>query len=142
MSSTLVRLRDKLGSDSEYFTQVYNYTFEFSRPPGQRSLGMYQIVCLVMGSAIYLAVPALDMAQGFWSLLVPHGLQGGALSHLARGTGSDDEDDEDDAMMGVDEEGWKEDYTQWWFEYLTEKGGKGVSKDTWQMVRTIPCCSL
>ncbi|TCD63472.1 Scaffold-type E3 ligase [Steccherinum ochraceum] len=122
MSSTLVRLRDKLGSDSEYFAQVYNYTFDFSRPPGQRSL-------------------ALDMAQGFWGLLIPHGLQGGALSHLARGAGSDDEDEEDDAMMGVDEEGWKEEYTQWWFEYLTEKGGKGVSKDTWQMflefVRTI-----
>lgn len=40
MASSLVRLRDKLGSDSEYFAQVYNYTFEFSRAPGQRSLGM------------------------------------------------------------------------------------------------------
>ena len=41
MASSLVRLRDKLGSDSEYFAQVYNYTFEFSRAPGQRSLGVY-----------------------------------------------------------------------------------------------------
>jgi len=123
MSSALVRLRDKLGSDSEYFSQVYNYTFEFSRPPGQRSL-------------------ALDMAQGFWNLLIPHGLQGGALSHLTRGAGSDeDEDDEDDEMMGVDEEGWREEFTSWWFEFLSEKGGKGISRDTWQMflefVRTI-----
>ncbi|THH28757.1 hypothetical protein EUX98_g5417 [Antrodiella citrinella] len=122
MSSALVRLRDRLGSDSEYFSQVYNFTFEFSRPPGQRSLG-------------------LDMAQGFWNLLIPHGLQGGALSHLTRPAGSDDEGDEDDEMMGLDEEGWREEYTGWWFEFLTEKGGKGVSKDTWQMfmefVRTI-----
>lgn len=34
------------------------------------------------------------------------------------------------------EEGWKEEYTSWWFEFLTERGGKGVSKDTWMMVRT------
>ena len=39
MKTALVRLRDKLGSDPEYFKLVYNYTFEFSRPAGQRSLG-------------------------------------------------------------------------------------------------------
>ena len=37
--------------------------------------------------------------------------------------------------MATDEEGWKSEYTDWWFEFLREKGGKGVSKDTWQMVR-------
>lgn len=37
--------------------------------------------------------------------------------------------------MATDEEGWKPEYTDWWFEFLREKGGKGVSKDTWQMVR-------
>lgn len=26
-------------------------------------------------------------------------------------------------------------FTDWWFEFLTTKGGKGVSKDTWTMVR-------
>ena len=82
------------------------------------------------------------MAQGFWGLLIPHGLQGGALSHLARPPMSDDEDDDDDAMMGVDEVGWREEYTDWWFEFLTEKGGKGVSKDTWQMVRAISMSKL
>lgn len=30
--------------------------------------------------------------------------------------------------------GWPEEYTQWWFDFLTQKGGKGVSKDTWVMV--------
>jgi DCN1-like protein 1/2 len=39
MKASLVRLRDKLGSDAAYFQQVYNYAFEFSRPQGQRSLG-------------------------------------------------------------------------------------------------------
>jgi hypothetical protein len=32
-------------------------------------------------------------------------------------------------------DGWKEEYTSWWFDFLNEKGGKGVSKDTWVMVR-------
>ena len=66
----------------------------------------------------------LDDAQGFWAILIPHGLQGGALAHVQR--------DDDVDMTG--EEGWKEEYTQWWFDFLNEKGGKGVSKDTWQMV--------
>jgi hypothetical protein len=33
----------------------------------------------------------------------------------------------------MDEEGWKE--IQWWFDFLNQKGIKGVSKDTWVMVR-------
>lgn len=66
------------------------------------------------------------MAQGLWALLIPHGLQGGALSHKR-------EDGEDDAM-GIDEDGWQEEYLNWWFEHLKEKGVKGVSKDVWQMV--------
>lgn len=37
--ATLATLRQQLATDTEYFRQVYNYTFEFSRPPGQRSLG-------------------------------------------------------------------------------------------------------
>lgn len=68
------------------------------------------------------------MAQGFWALLIPHGLQGGALAHVH----SQDEDEDDD--MG-EEQGWKAEYMQWWFDFLNEKGGKGISKDTWQMVR-------
>lgn len=39
MQAALLRLRGRLGSDSAYFQQVYNYAFEFSRPSGQRSLG-------------------------------------------------------------------------------------------------------
>jgi hypothetical protein len=70
----------------------------------------------------------LETAQAFWALLLPAGLQGGALSHIV----SKDDDDDDD--MGQ-EEGWKDEYTQWWFDFLNERGGKGVSKDTWIMVR-------
>lgn len=39
MQTTLTRLRDKLGASTDYFRMVYNYTFDFSRAPGQRSLG-------------------------------------------------------------------------------------------------------
>ncbi|KAL5525275.1 DCN1 [Sanghuangporus sanghuang] len=107
MRKTLSILSHKLASDARYFQQVYNYTFDFARSEGQRSL-------------------ALDDAQGFWSLLIPHGLSDGALRHEI-------EDDDEDEAMATDEEGWKPEYTNWWFEFLREKGGKGVSKDTWQM---------
>lgn len=43
MKTALLRLRDRLGSDATYFQQVYNYAFEFSRPPGQRSLGTFSV---------------------------------------------------------------------------------------------------
>ena len=67
------------------------------------------------------------MAQGFWAILIPHGLRGGALSHIPS-------DDGGDTDMDGGNEGWKEEYTQWWFDFLNEKGAKGVSKDTWFMV--------
>ncbi|KAK7448478.1 Scaffold-type E3 ligase [Stygiomarasmius scandens] len=115
MKTSLVKLGDKLGSNPEYFRKVYQHTFDFARAEGQRSL-------------------ALDVAQAFWSLLLPVGLKGGALSHISSRDG-----DNDISMNG--EQGWKDEYTDWWFEYLTERGGKGVSKDTWAMfldfVRTI-----
>ena len=34
-------------------------------------------------------------------------------------------------------EGWRDDYVQWWFDFLNEKGGKGISRDTWIMVSHI-----
>ena len=109
MQAALPKLRDKLANDPKYFTSVYNYTFEFAKTGAQRSIGV-------------------DIAIAFWGLLVPHGLTGNALAH----TPSDDSDDEDTLM---DEEGgWEPEFTDWWFEFLTSKGGKGVSKDTWTMV--------
>ncbi|RPD63357.1 defective in Cullin neddylation protein 1 [Lentinus tigrinus ALCF2SS1-6] len=121
MKTTLQKLREQLATDTDYFRHVYNYTFEFSRPPGQRSLG-------------------LDMAQGFWQILIPHGLQGGALAHVPSAAQDEDGDDSMDGSGGP-EEGWKDDYTQWWSEFLEKNGTKGVSKDVWQMffefVRTI-----
>lgn len=81
-------------------------------------------------------IVGLDMAQAFWALLLPLGLQGGALAHIVpRPADSEGEyDDEDDAMTGVEEDGWQEEFTTLWFEFLQEKGSKGISKDTWQMV--------
>lgn len=74
--------------------------------------------------------PGLDLAQGFWAILIPQGLSGGALSHIGP------EDGDGDTSMDGGEEGWNDEFTQWWFEFLSEKGGKGVSKDTWMMVCT------
>jgi len=107
MKSALTRLRNQLASDPSYFQKVYNHTFDFARAEGQRSLG-------------------LETAQAFWSLLLPHGFHGGALSHVTS------HDSDDDVKMDG-EEGWKEEYIQWWFDFLNQKGHKGVSKDTWVM---------
>ncbi|KAH8822657.1 defective in Cullin neddylation protein 1 [Flagelloscypha sp. PMI_526] len=112
MGAVLPRLRTKLASDPEYFKNVYNYTFNFAKQEGQRSIG-------------------LDTAQAFWQLLLPFGFKGGALSHVVE----QDEDESGDVPMSSPEDGFKEEYIQWWFDFLEEKGGKGVSKDTWQMVR-------
>ncbi|KAF9646140.1 defective in Cullin neddylation protein 1 [Thelephora ganbajun] len=117
MQAALPKLRDKLANDPSYFTSVYNYTFEFAKTGAQRSIGV-------------------ETAIAFWGLLIPHGLTGMALAHTSNG----DKDDGGDASMAT-EQGWKPEFTPWWFEFLTTKGGKGVSKDTWTMfldfVRTI-----
>ncbi|KAG2117152.1 defective in Cullin neddylation protein 1, partial [Suillus discolor] len=107
MKDALTRLRAKLGSDSTYFHKVYDHTFSFARTEGQRSL-------------------AIDTALAFWNLLLPTGLTGGALKHDLTG--------EDIDMDGEGSFGWTDEHTQWWFQFLTEKGGKGVSKDTWMML--------
>ena len=109
MKATIPRLRKKLGSDPDYFRRVYLYTFEFARAEGQRSLG-------------------LELALAFWGLLLPHGLKGGALR--AQDPGGDD-------LMKVDG-GWTEEHTQLWYEFLSDKNIKGISKDTWAMVRILP----
>jgi DCN1-like protein 1/2 len=121
MKTTLENLRDKLISDATYFKEVYNYTFEFAKSQGQRSL-------------------ATETAIAFWALLLPVGLEGNALSHvvtmdeLDEDAEGEEDLDGDVEMMQTIEEGWKVDYNDWWFEFLTNKGGKGVSKDTWIMV--------
>ncbi|KZP33208.1 defective in Cullin neddylation protein 1 [Athelia psychrophila] len=112
MKAAIARMRTKLASDPVYFQKVYVHTFDFARAAGQRSL-------------------PIESAQAFWSTLIPHALKGGALSHISSAEGGDID------MDG----GWTDKYTQWWFDFLAEKGGKGVSKDTWVMftefVRTI-----
>jgi len=70
----------------------------------------------------------VDFAQALWNLLLPHGFSGGALAHVPLR-----DSDNDSNMDG--EEGFKEEYITWWFEFLAQKGYKGVSKDTWAMVR-------
>ncbi|KAI6013913.1 putative SCRO protein [Pisolithus marmoratus] len=134
LRNALPRLRNKLASDPQYFVAVYNHTFTLIRTEGQRSL-------------------ALDTAIAYWELLIPFGLSGGALKHVSSSLSSnantcrDNNHCNDVDIDMADEEssgggsGWDEKHTEWWFEFLREKGTKGVSKDTWQMlaefIRTI-----
>lgn len=74
-----------------------------------------------------ITLQATETAQAFWATLIPHGLHGGALAHIH----STDDDEDDDMGEGG---GWQDEYVQWWFDFLAEKGGKGISKDTWAMV--------
>ena len=110
MQTALPKLRDKLANNPTYFTSVYNYTFEFAKTGGQRSI-------------------AVEIAMAFWGLLIPHGLSGCALTRTSDAESDDDEDTPMDTS-----EGWKPEFTQWWFDFLESKGIKGVSKDTWTMV--------
>jgi len=48
MTNSLVRLRQRLGSDSIYFEKVYKHTFDFARNEGQRSIGETQISCIIL----------------------------------------------------------------------------------------------
>ena len=109
MKTSIPRLRKKLGADPDYFRRVYLYTFEFARSEGQRSLG-------------------IELAQAFWSLLIPFGLKGGALR-------TQDFGGNDLSKVNV---GWTEEHTQLWYGFLKEKNIKGISKDTWSMVRPNP----
>jgi DCN1-like protein 1/2 len=108
MKSSIPRLRKKLAADPDYFRRVYLYTFEFARSEGQRSLG-------------------IELAQAFWSLLLPFGLKGGALR-------TQDYGGNDISKVNV---GWTEEHTQLWYDFLKEKNIKGISKDTWSMARPI-----
>ncbi|TEB33879.1 DUF298-domain-containing protein [Coprinellus micaceus] len=107
MKGLVDKLRSKLSKDPQYFGKVYAHTFQFAKTEGARSVGT-------------------ETAIAFWGLLLPVGLKGGALSHVI---------EEDDGKMDTGDEGFKDEYIQWWFEFLTEKGLKGVSKDTWMMLR-------
>ncbi|PBK85653.1 hypothetical protein ARMGADRAFT_1036103 [Armillaria gallica] len=110
------------------FTRVKWFLLSSQANSGGSCFLLHQLYLVdILEAQIRLANQAMDSAQAFWALLLPHGLKGGALSR----TTSTDEDDVD--MDATSEEGWKDQYTQWWFEYLEAKGGKGVSKDTWSM---------
>jgi hypothetical protein len=114
MKTSIPRLRKKLAADPDYFRRVYLYTFEFARSEGQRSLG-------------------IELAQAFWSLLLPFGLKGGALHIQDYGGGND---------LSKVNGGWTEVHTQLWYEFLKEKNIKGISKDTWAMARAVFLLSM
>jgi len=112
LKGRLPAMRDQVRTDPAYFAKIYQHAFDFARAEGQRSLPM-------------------ESAKAFWEMLIPVGIEGGALSHIA----SEEDDDDDAKMTPADEEGWNENLTKLWFDFLDERGGKGISKDTWSMFR-------
>ncbi|GAA6018041.1 hypothetical protein JCM11491_000046 [Sporobolomyces phaffii] len=79
----------------ESFKDVYNYSFDYAKQEGQKSM-------------------PFEIAQELWNLLIP-------LDPASRA--------------------FPRDRLEWWIEFLTENGGKVVSKDTWclflEFTRTI-----
>ncbi|KAF8550649.1 defective in Cullin neddylation protein 1 [Imleria badia] len=106
MKSALTRLEAKLGTDPSYFRTVYNYTFNFARSEGQRSL-------------------AKDTALVYWKSLLYFGVGKDALRYAPP-------DEEEDVNM--DQEGWTKEHTEMWLEYMKARDDFAVSKDTWQML--------
>ena len=76
---------------------------------------------------------ASDVALSFWSLLLPFGLENSALSHV---------DDLNADPPTSTYPGWQPEHTDWWIEYIQEKNVKGLSKDTWSMVRAFSIARL
>jgi hypothetical protein len=53
MQSQIPKLRDRLGSDAQYFNAVYAHTFQFARSEGQRSLGEFSFFLLSLLFVFY-----------------------------------------------------------------------------------------
>jgi len=107
MKAGLVRLEAKLGSDPSYFRTVYNFTFNFARSEGQRSL-------------------AKDTALEYWKSLLHFGVGKEALRYGP-------EDDGEDVDMDGGQR-WTRKHTEMWMEFMKARGDVAVSKDTWQML--------
>lgn len=130
MKTSLTRLEAKLGSDPSYFRTVYNYTFNFARSEGQRSLGKCNFWSTGFDPDSVQLYPAKDTALEYWKSLLYFAVGKEALRHAP----ADDEEDEDvDMDVGP---GWTREHTEMWLEYMKVRDDVAVSKDTWQMVRT------
>jgi len=69
---------------------------------------------------------ATETAKGLWNLLLPHGLKGGAIS--APG---------DVDVSGKNLPASQSRTIEWiamWFQFLDDRGLKGISRDNWLMV--------
>jgi hypothetical protein len=101
--------------------------------PGMRGSGVLVSLLPLSPFVSNCTSSAVDTAKGLWSLLLPHGLKGGALSRS-----SPTDANGDVKMGGVEPTGgqnWTDERTATWFQFLDEKRVKGISKDIWQMVR-------
>ena len=136
MRQALPGLREKLGSDREYFSKVYSHTFNFSRNEGQRSLGQFYEFSITRSCPNESS--ATETAKGLWNLLLPHGLKGGAIS-----TPNAPDDVDINGKNLPAEQSWTIERIAMWFQFLDDKGLKGISRDSWLMVSGIrlmnPC---
>jgi predicted lipoprotein with Yx(FWY)xxD motif len=69
MKGAIGRLRDRLGSEPEYFQKVYNHTFDFARSPGQRSLRMSTPFSLALAILIHVSIQLPKLLRHFGELL-------------------------------------------------------------------------
>ena len=80
---------------------------------------------------------ATETAKGLWNLLLPHGLKGGAISTNSA---------KDDVDMGGEnppaEHSWTTERIAMWFQFLDDKGLKGISRDSWLMVSEVRLSSV
>lgn len=72
--------------------------------------------------------PAKDTALEYWKSLLFFGVGKEALKHA--------QTDDQDIVMDQGQ-GWTRRHTEMWLEYMKARDDVAVSKDTWQMVRTV-----
>lgn len=131
MKAGLARLEAKLGSDPSYFRMVYNFTFNFARSEGQRSLGKCIFHRPVGVTERFWT--AKETALEYWKSLLHFGVGKEALRYGP-------EDDSEDVDMDGGQR-WTRKHTEMWLEFMKARGDVAVSKDTWQMVRAPNCVS-
>ncbi|GAA5997032.1 hypothetical protein JCM5350_002712 [Sporobolomyces pararoseus] len=102
--------------DGEFFKKVYNFSFDYAKQEGQKSM-------------------PFEIAQELWNLLIP-------LDPYSPSSSSSSTTTTTTTTNGGGGSGFDKERLEWWIDFLeNEKGGKVVSKDTWclflEFTRTI-----
>ncbi|GAA5966204.1 hypothetical protein JCM3765_006087 [Sporobolomyces pararoseus] len=104
--------------DGNFFKKVYDFSFDYAKPEGQKSM-------------------PFEIAQELWKLLIP-------LDPFVSSPSSTTTTPSTTTTTtnGFSSRGFDQERLEWWLDFLgKEKGGKVVSKDTWclflEFTRTI-----